>query len=453
MNIGKYKVLGLLGKGGMGRVYKAELPRAGRTVALKLLRPHEHMVSILGRSRAEDMFMNEARIIGRLCHPNVAAILDFDRDIENRPFFTMEYHCMNLGSMTGEHYMIEAPARVVDPANAFRYAYQLLSGLDRLHHAGILHRDIKPYNLLVTDEDEVKIIDFGLSLLRGEVQKVPGTFKIGTPYYAAPELEEDPEGADERADLYAAGVVIWRMLTGFLPPESGERSRPGEINGLLGKSWDDFLAKAVHQEKTKRFQDCRRMQEALKASYEDWHNSMEQACRLQPLARAGDGDLQAGKTCLRSRPLKVRARDAAEVFGLDSLNRPLKEKAAEFVTEKPEVVRDLANGLLWQREGTRYPVDWKEAFAYIKFLNENAFAGIRAWRLPTIDELLVQVRRASILGDYCAPQVFDPGRRRLWSADRKTFTSAWFVDTVLGFAGPADFTCPCHVRAVSHGSP
>lgn len=449
MYIGKYKILGLLGRGGMGRVYKAKLPPIDKIVALKLLHPHEHMLRLLGRDRIEEMFMSEARILGRLRHPNVAAILDFDRDRENRPFFSMEYHCKNLGDMIGEHYLMEAPTRLIDPARAFQYAGQVLAGLDRLHHEGILHRDIKPYNMLITDRDEIKIIDFGLSLPRGETRRVPEAFKIGTPYFAAPEQEDDPNRVDERSDLYSVGVMVWRMLTGYLPPDTGEKTRPGEINELLGEYWDDFLLKATHPEKAKRFSDCREMQKSMKIAYKKWHDNLEKVCRMQTPEKDAGVELESKKGALRKKPLKVQAWNAERVFGLDSQWRPRIRRKTTFIPEKSGIVRDLPHGLVWQQGGTRYPVEWRNAGAYINSLNEIEFAGICTWRLPTIDELETQIRQVSILGEYCAPTVFDAGRHRLWSADSKSFTAAWFVDTSLGYVGAADFTCPCHIRAVS----
>lgn len=449
MYIGKYRVLGLLGDGGMGRVYKVALPDIGKISALKLLRPREHMVGLLGMRAIEDMFIREARILGRLRHPNVAAILDFDRDGQNRPFFTMEYHCMNLGGMIGENYEMEAATRIMDPARTFTYAHRVLSGLDRLHHAGIVHRDIKPYNVLITQGDEVKLIDFGLSLLRGETSRLPETFKIGTPYYAAPEQQADPEGVDARADLYGVGVMVWRMLTGALPPESGEKPRPGSVNELLGECWDDFLYRATHPQRAKRFSDCRQMQMALESAYENWHAQLEQTCRLRTPPQDQSGTKKRKPGGLRKAPLKVQVRDARRVFGLDPQFRPRIAPEVALSPEASGIVRDVTHGLVWQQTGTRYPVEWNDAGAYIGYLNETGFAGFQTWRLPTINELATLLRRVSILGDFCLPSVFEAGRDRLWSADRKSFIAAWFVDTYLGYVGAADFTCPCHVRAVS----
>ncbi|MFW5936471.1 MAG: serine/threonine protein kinase, partial [Desulfosalsimonas sp.] len=352
MYIGKYRVLGLLGDGGMGRVYKVELPDIGKISALKLLRPRDHMIDLLGLRAIEDMFIREARILGRLRHPNVAAILDFDRDGQNRPFFSMEYHCMNLGVMIGEHYEMETATRLMDPARTFKYAEQVLSGLDRLHHAGIVHRDIKPYNVLITEDHAVKLIDFGLSLLRGETRRVPDTFKIGTPYYAAPEQQADPDNIDERADLYGVGVMIWRMLTGVLPPEAGKKPRPGSVNELLGEYWDDFLLTATHPQRKNRFSDCRQMQAALEDTYRNWHAQLERACRLQAPQQGVGGTEVRKRGGLRKTALKVQAREARQVFGLDPQWRPSIHKDVVLHPQTPGIVRDVTHGLVWQQAGT-----------------------------------------------------------------------------------------------------
>jgi serine/threonine-protein kinase len=182
--IGRYQIRGLLGTGGMGRVYKAMLPVVEKVVAVKRLEPHEHMLRLLGRDQVESLFYTEARILANTRHANLAPLFDFDHDEAGRPFFVMEYLCMNLGTLIGETYEMERPTRSLPPERAARYITQTLEGLARLHYAGIIHRDIKPYNLLLTDDDRVKIIDLGLSRLRGEIKALPETFKIGTPFYA-----------------------------------------------------------------------------------------------------------------------------------------------------------------------------------------------------------------------------------------------------------------------------
>lgn len=446
-SIGRYRIQGLLGRGGMGRVYKAVLPVVDKVVALKHFHPHEHMLSLLGAEKASALFHTEARILARISHPNIASLLDFDYDSEGRAFFVMEYLCMNLGSLIGETYDVETPARRLSPERVIAYARQLLSGLDRLHQAGIIHRDIKPYNLLLTEDDQLKIIDMGLSRLRGEIRSFPDSLKIGTPFYAAPEQERAPERADARSDLYSVGVVLWRMLTGELPEKRDKVRRASEIVPLLGYSWDSLLYRAIAPDPSERFSDSLKMQQALDDAFAGWRRDMEKACRRAPCG--GDGEMDASGRRPRTRPLKVPLSEARETFGLDRLYRPAAVSPARFEGRGDECVLDATHGLVWQKGASPYPLSWHEAFDHIRRINEEGFSGITGWRLPTIDELITLLHSFNAIGDFCQPPPFDAAKNRLWSADRKSFTSAWMVDTDGGCVISHDRSCRFYVRAVS----
>lgn len=454
MHVRKYKILGLLGQGGMGRVYKARMPVVDKIVAVKRLAPNEHMIHLLGKETVEELFVNEARTLAQIRDPHIAPILDFDRDEEGRPFFVMEYHCMNLGVMLGEDYVMENPTRTLPPVRAAQIADQVLSGLARLHHAGILHRDIKPYNVLITDEDRVRLIDFGLSMLRGEVRKMPDQFKVGTPFYAPPEQEADPDAVDERADIFSTGVMLWRMLTGFLPPETGTPHRPGRLNPILGNCFDDILLNATARDRAFRFADCDAMRAALAEAVDSWQIHLEKTCRIYPDTPAKKRDETGGEGVARRRkPVKIRPGQAREFFGLNALWRPEPMVDADFRSRDGGLVIDVTHGLAWQQSGSRYTVDWHEARDYVQHLNDTAHAGISTWRMPTVDELICQVRPVSEMGDFCAPSVFDTQKQLLWSVDRKSFTAAWFVDTELGYVAGMDLTCRCFIRAVADYAP
>jgi serine/threonine-protein kinase len=359
----------------------------------------------------------------------------------------MEYLCMNIGVLTGESYQAEKPARRLTPERAARYMDQLLSGLDRLHHAGIIHRDIKPYNILLTDDDRVKIIDMGLSRLRGEVRELPESFKVGTPFYAAPEQEAKPDQADERADLYSAGIMLWRMLTGELPPEFEAPRPPSELNPFLGLHWDDLLLKAIRRERELRFQSCREMRQAVADAYEHWRDTMERECSRRPEPAA---EKQAGEGhSLRARPLKVSRADAPAVFDTDPLNQPAGAFPAGRFVQKGGTLEDGAHRLVWQQDGSPYPLSWEEARDYIERMNRMMSAGRADWRLPTVDELLSILQPRTVMGDYCQGALFDETRTPLWSADTKSFTAAWMVETETGFAESMDKTCRFYVRAVA----
>jgi len=445
--IGRYRIKGLLGKGGMGRVFKAELPVVDKMVALKHFNPHEHMLDLLGREHAAALFHTEARILANIHHPHVAALLDFDYDAAGRPFFVMEYLCMNLGALIGETYATGKKTRRLPPERAAKYMDQTLDGLGRLHHAGIIHRDIKPYNILLTDDDRVKIIDLGLSRLRGEVRALPETFKVGTPFYAPPEQEAHPDRADERADLFSAGVLLWRMLTGELPPEFGPPQPPSRLNPLLGTIWDETLFTGIARDAGNRFQSCDAMRQAVAAAFENWRETLEQACRYAPPEAAAKS--AAGGRPLRKTPAKVSPARAQSIFGLDEWFRPKEGLSGRYADRGGHTVADTRHGLLWQTGGSPYPLDWQAAGRLVRQLNQEGFEGLANWRLPTVDELLTLVRPKTVLGDFCPPSVFNTRQNRLWSCDKKSFTAAWYVDTDLGFAGSQDMSCRFYVRAVA----
>ncbi|HMA66333.1 MAG TPA: protein kinase [Desulfosalsimonadaceae bacterium] len=445
--IGRYRVAGLLGKGGMGRVYKAVLPVVDKIVALKLLAPHEHMQQLLGSGRIEALFHAEARILAGIHHPHVASLIDFDYDQAGRAYFAMEYLCMNLGSLIGESYDVERPSRCLAPDRAARYTDQALDGLARLHHAGIIHRDIKPYNILLTDDDRVKIIDLGLSRLRGETRALPESFKIGTPFYAAPEQEDYPEQADERADLYSVGIMLWRMLTGTLPPEFGAPGPPSALNPLLGGHWDETLQTAIAADADKRFQDGEQMRSAVGRCLASWRQELEQTCRMPPAGTAlPEAD---SRKKLRDTPRKVPRAKAGAFFGLDALCRPLRPVSAHYQPHTAETVMDSGRRLLWQQGASPYPLDWEAAHEFVRQLNAGRFGGVDTWRLPTVDELTALMQPKTLLGDYCQPVLFDNRKNRLWSSDKKSYTAAWYVDTELGFVDSQDRSCRFYVRAVA----
>nr|HDM99565.1 serine/threonine protein kinase [Deltaproteobacteria bacterium] len=244
--IGRYGIRGLLGRGGMSVAFKAMAPVTGRIVALKLVGPRDEiLIDFMGMERLKELFRQEAEIMGSIRHPNVAAILDYDLH-QDRPFYTMEYHSHSLGTVMGETYRIEDPSRPVTLEKSVGYTSQVLKGLERLHYAGLIHRDIKPFNLLLTEQDQVKIIDFGLSRIRGEASSADRHkgLLIGSPYYAAPKQKQSPDSVDERADLFPVGVMLYRLLTGHIPDPTIKKPDPvSSTNPTVPEWWDPFFSK------------------------------------------------------------------------------------------------------------------------------------------------------------------------------------------------------------------
>lgn len=447
--IGRFKVLGLLGKGGMGKVFRVAYPVTGRIAALKLLDPAEVLARTMGMDVLEKAFTREARAMAGIRHGHVVDVLDFGRADAGRLFYVMDFYCNHLGTLMGEAGEAEA-TRVLTVEKAVRYTCQTLHGLACLHFAGIIHRDIKPANLLITDRDEVKISDFGLSRLRGETMPRHSSIRVGSPFYAAPEQEADPDGVDETADLYSVGVMLHKMLTGHLPTPGTKR--PSEVNPDLDGSWDRFIEKAVHPNPGRRFPSAEAMFRAMEDQDRTWQEKKENICALPEVFEeevSGD-DRPRFFGPVRSRPAKIPKKEACQRFCLDHHMRPLAYGGRNFTPLSPDLVLDRSTRLIWQRSGPLFPLDWERAKFYVDRLNTEAFGGRTTWRLPTIPELLSTVSPLPRGRDHCLAPVFDVRQRWLWSADRATFTSAWYLNLEMGFVDRNDFTSFYHVKAVCH---
>ena len=202
------ELIELLGRGGMGSVYKARQKGLDRLVALKIM-----PVSAAKDPTWPERFAREARALARLSHPNIVGVYD-SGESDGVYFFAMEYvDGMNLRQMIR--------ARSATPRDALAIVTQICDALQYAHEEGVVHRDIKPENILVDQRGRVKIADFGLAKLLGGKD---GGFTLtrsnqtmGTPHYMAPEQWEKPLEVDHRADIYSLGVVFYELLTGELP--------------------------------------------------------------------------------------------------------------------------------------------------------------------------------------------------------------------------------------------
>jgi serine/threonine-protein kinase len=453
--IGRYIIRGLLGRGGMGKVYKVELPALGKILALKLLDPDPLVAKLLGIEKLGALFETEARTMAGLNHPNIVAVHDFDRH-GDKPFYVMDYFANNLGTMIGESHRIEAPSRPLAVDKTLDYIRQTLYGVGGLHDAGIYHRDIKPFNLLVTAWDTVKLCDFGLSKLHGETFAGPANLNVGSPYYAAPEQEASPDSVDQTADLYSVGVLFYRMLTGMLPRVGGDREkyRPvGRINPDLDEQWDRVLRRAIAPEPRERFADAAEMSAALDDLADHWRNQKERVCAFAPQPPA-PAEADNAMCPIRKTALKVAPEEAGPLFGLDRLWRPRNYFQPDYAGERASrIVTDRATGLVWQRSGSQNCMDWPRAAAFIDHLNETGWEGRRHWRLPTVDELITLLRPTPGADQLCIAPLFDTTQRWIWSADRRTFIAAYYADIELGFIGWQDFSAPFYVRAVCDDLP
>ncbi len=256
--LGKYEVRGVLGRGAAGIVYDAWDPVISRRVAIKTVKlPGADDIESeeeLGR------FRREAQAAGRLSHPNIVPVYDYG-ETDEIAYIVMEH--IDGGSLKG----VMDKAGQVPPADALRIMQQLLAGLQFSHDRGIVHRDIKPANVMMTAEHIAKITDFGIARIEGSGATMVGTM-LGTPTYMSPEQWRGDAEIDARSDIYAAGVLLYHMLTGRRPFDGGNQSAimhqvltadlepPSHISVSAPPELDAVVIKAMARKAEDRYQSA-----------------------------------------------------------------------------------------------------------------------------------------------------------------------------------------------------
>lgn len=264
--LGKYPITGVLGEGAMGVVYKGLDPVIGRTVAIKTIHKQLAASGDDSASSYADRFRNEAQAVGRLSHPGIVQIYEYgeDRDVA---FIAMEF----VQGRTLSQLLASTP--LPNEQTIVRVMAQLLDALDCAHRAGVWHRDIKPANIIVTEAGQLKLTDFGIARIETNALTLV-TSIIGTPGYIAPE-QYIGLPLDHRIDVFAAGVLLYRMLTGNSPfagtPEavmyktvSENPTPPSLVPGSRRSAiFDAIVAKALAKKAEDRFASAAEFRRSL----------------------------------------------------------------------------------------------------------------------------------------------------------------------------------------------
>lgn len=240
------EVLEQLGHGGMGVVYKGRQPFLDRFVAIKLLRPE------VGQSdEFQTRFLREARMLAKLRHPYIVTVYDFGK-ADDLYYLVMEY----VEGAT----LRDLPAERKTERDALDFVPQITEALEHAHEAGVVHRDVKPENLLIDPLNRVRLVDFGLASLYGAGARAPEDARVaGTPGYMAPEQLLAPGSVDHRADIYSTGVVFYEMLTGRLPKEPTPPSAAAGTDPRL----DPIVLRAMEADRERRYQEARHLRSDL----------------------------------------------------------------------------------------------------------------------------------------------------------------------------------------------
>ena len=267
IRVGRYQIIGEIGSGAMGTVYKALDPKINRTVAIKTLKNEP---SLLGSREVHERFIREAQAAGTLSHPNIVTIYDCG-DTGNLTYIAMEYL---EGKSLAEKLAAEKRISVAETADIIS---QIADGLAKAHAEGIIHRDIKPANImLLADTGRVKIMDFGVAKITNATMTQTGK-TLGTPYYMCPE-QINAEEIDNRADIFSLGVIAYECLTGKRP-FTGENlsalsysilyKKPVNVtdaNPAIPKAAEPVFGKVLAKTREERYQSAVEFAQSLKAA-------------------------------------------------------------------------------------------------------------------------------------------------------------------------------------------
>lgn len=276
--LGRYELVERVGRGGMASVFKAYDTQNDRVVAVKILEP------LMGYE--EDFrvrFRREAEVLIGLRHPNIVSILDYGED-DGLAYIVMPF--MNVGSLRER--MLDGP---LSPREGSRVIQQIASALDRAHKAGIIHRDVKPSNILIDEECNAWLSDFGTAHVHDASMSLTGSALIGTPQYMAPEQVRGVE-ISPKTDQYSLAVILYQMCTGRLPYEAETPMgiilkhateplpRPRFVNPNLPDSIEEVLIKALSKDPEDRYEDVMSMSRAFNAALTAVYD--EESGRLKP---------------------------------------------------------------------------------------------------------------------------------------------------------------------------
>lgn len=262
--IGDYRVIGILGAGGMGKVYKVRNTISDRVEAMKVLLP-----DLASAPELADRFLREIKLQASLEHPNIAALHTAVR-VENQLLMLMEF----VDGETLEHRLKAGPLPV---AQAVDYGMQVLAALEYAHVHGVIHRDIKPANMMLTQAGIVKLMDFGIAKAATDQKLTMTGTTMGSLYYMSPEQIQGAATLDARADLYSMGVSLYELVTGKRPFDGDSQFAimsahlqktpvpPIELDSRLPQGLNDAILMSVMKDPGQRFQTAGAFRHALAA--------------------------------------------------------------------------------------------------------------------------------------------------------------------------------------------
>uniref|UniRef100_Q02CI1 non-specific serine/threonine protein kinase n=1 Tax=Solibacter usitatus (strain Ellin6076) TaxID=234267 RepID=Q02CI1_SOLUE len=260
--VGDYQVVGILGAGGMGQVYKVRNVISDRVEAMKVLLP-----DLVNQPDLADRFLREIKVQASLEHPNIAALHTAVR-VDNQLLMLMEF----VEGVTLDQKLKNGP---LPPANAVDHIMQVLAALEYAHARGVVHRDIKPANMMLTPSGAMKLMDFGIARSSADHKLTQTGTTVGSLYYMSPEQIQGVVAPDARSDIYSVGVSLYELVTGKRPFDgdsqfaimsahlAGTPVPPVKVDPRLPQSLNDVILMSVAKDASARFQTAGAVRNAL----------------------------------------------------------------------------------------------------------------------------------------------------------------------------------------------
>jgi eukaryotic-like serine/threonine-protein kinase len=352
--IGKYDVLSVIGRGGMGLVYKAVDPGIGRVVAIKM------MTGAMGEDpEMLQRFKREAQSVGKLQHPNIVTVYDFGVE-EGRPYLVMEL-------LEGESLeSLLRSRRSISLEEKLDIVIQICNGVQYAHQRNITHRDIKPANIMILKDGTAKIVDFGIARTGMRKLTQPGQL-VGSFHYLSPE-QINAMNVDSRTDIFSTGVLLFELVTGKLPFEGKDTSEilmkilhdsPPSLNGVLKNSLsglDEIVQHALAKNPEQRYQTAenlasdlgRVLEKRRRERISEYLQGAETAAAQRQWTRAKEQLLQVLKMDRQNFRANVRLREVQSE--IQKLQRSERAKELQAQAEHALAQSDFAEALTYLNE-------------------------------------------------------------------------------------------------------
>jgi len=373
----RYQIIEELGKGGMGKVYKALDKKLDEKIAIKLIRPE-----IASDENNIERFHNELKFARKISHRNVGRMYHLEEE-KGRHYITMEY-------VSGENLknMIRMN-RQLSVGTAINIAKQICEGLEEAHRLGVIHRDLKPQNIMIDKEGTARIMDFGIARsLKGKSITVPGVM-IGTPEYMSPE-QVDGKDIDFRSDLYSLGIILYEMLTGRLPFEgdnpftvgikqkSEKPKDPNNYNAGIPEELSKLILKCLEKSPDNRYQTTEDLRSELSIMEQNVPTSERKIYKRKP----------------------ITSKEITVTIGLRKLFLPVVVIAAMII-----IAVVLLNVL--SRKDSIPPIAGKPSVAILYFKNNTGDTGLDHWREALADLLITDLSQSKFVNVLSGDKLFN----------------------------------------------